>query len=124
MHKVLVVDDNRPSRELISDILRPLDVEVAQAADGVSGLRLARLHKPDLVILDLAMPLMDGFAVLRELRQDPDYAGTPVLAVTANAMPGTRAQALLAGFTDFMTKPLRSADVRRRVKECLNGARA
>jgi CheY-like chemotaxis protein len=123
MHRVLVVDDNRPSRELIADILRPLEVEVAQAADGASGLMLARLQKADLVILDLAMPEMDGFAVLRELRQDPEYAETPVLAVTANAMPGARAKALLAGFTDFMTKPLRSADVRRRVEDCLNGTR-
>ena len=121
MPKILVVDDNRPSRELISDILRFMGIEVAEAPDGVSGLRAARAMKPDLVILDLAMPGMDGFAVLQQLRADPDCAATPVLAVTANATPGSRGKALLAGFNDFITKPLRSADFRRRVEACLNG---
>jgi CheY-like chemotaxis protein len=121
MRRVLIVDDNQPSRELISDILRFMDIEVAEAPDGISGLRTARAIKPDLVILDLAMPGIDGFGVLEQLRADPDCAGMPVLAVTANATPGTRAKALLAGFTDFLTKPLRSADLRRQVEACLNG---
>ncbi len=124
MPKILVVDDNRPSRELIVDILRPLGFEVSEAPDGPSGLRAARALRPDLVLLDLTMPGMDGFAVLRELRSDPDCANIPVMAVTANAMPGERARALLAGFTDFITKPLRSADLRQRVEAFLSGSRA
>jgi CheY-like chemotaxis protein len=120
MRKVLVVDDNLPSRELIIDILRPLGLEVAEAADGITALVAARILRPDLVILDLTMPGMDGFAVLNELRHDPDFAGTPVLAVTANAMPGERAKALVAGFSDFLTKPVRSAELRRRVEALLN----
>jgi CheY-like chemotaxis protein len=123
MPKVLVVDDNRPSRELIVDILRPLSLEVAEAPDGTTALAAARDMKPDLVILDLSMPDMDGFAVLKELRRDPDYARTPFLAVTANAMPVERSKALLAGFTDFLTKPVRSAELRRRVEVLLNGSR-
>jgi CheY-like chemotaxis protein len=124
MPKVLVVDDNRPSRELIVDILRPLSLEVAEAPDGATALATARDMKPDLVILDLSMPDMDGFAVLNELRRDPDCAGTPFLAVTANAMPGERSKALLAGFSDFQTKPVRSAELRRRVEVLLNGSRS
>ena len=122
MRKVLVVDDNRPSRELIVDILRPLCLEVAQAPDGTTALAAARIMRPDLVILDLTMPEMDGFAVLNELRHDPDCARTPVLAVTANAMPGERSKALKAGFSDFLTKPVRSAELRRRVEAFLNVA--
>jgi CheY-like chemotaxis protein len=121
MRKVLVVDDNRPSRELIVDILRPLSLEVAQAPDGATGLAAARDMRPDLVILDLAMPGMDGYAVLDELRHDPEFAATPVMAVTANAMPGDRSKAMLAGFSDFLTKPVRSAELRRRVEVFLNG---
>ena len=121
MRKVLVVDDNRPSRELIVDILRPLCLEVAEAPDGTTALAAARAMRPDLVILDLTMPGMDGFAVLNELRHDPDCATTPVLAVTANAMPGERSKALEAGFSGFMTKPVRSAELRRRVEAFLNG---
>jgi CheY-like chemotaxis protein len=123
MPKVLIIDDNRPSRELAVDILRPLALEVVEAADGTTGLAAAREQKPDLVILDLSMPTMDGFAVLDELRRDPDCAGTPVLAVTANAMPGERSKALQAGFSDVLTKPVRSADFRRRVEAFLNGSR-
>jgi CheY-like chemotaxis protein len=120
MRKVLVVDDNTPSRELIVDILRPLCLEVAEAPDGTTALAAARIMRPDLVILDLTMPGMDGFAVLNELRHDPDCAGTPIMAVTANAMPGERSKALEAGFSDFLTKPVRSAELRRRVEAFLN----
>jgi CheY-like chemotaxis protein len=122
MHKVLVVDDNRLSRELIVDILRTLSLEVAEAPDGTTALAAARDMRPDLVLLDLAMPDMDGFAVLNALRRDPGCAGTPVVAVTANAMPGERSKALLAGFSDFLTKPLRSAELRQRVEAFLNGS--
>ena len=122
MRKVLVVDDNLPSRELIVDILRPLCLEVAEAPDGTTALAAARIMRPDLVILDITMPGMDGFEVLNELRHDPDFAGTPVLAVTANAMPGERAKALEAGFSDFLTKPVHIAELRRRVEAFLNVA--
>ena len=120
MRKVLVVDDNLPSRELVVDILRPLGLEVEQAPDGTTGLAAARMMRPDLVILDITMPGMDGFEVLNELRHDPDFARTPMLAVTANAMPGERSKALEAGFSDFLTKPVRSAELRRRVEAFLN----
>ena len=121
MRRVLVVDDNRPSRELIVDILRPLCLEVVEAPDGTTALAAARGMRPDLVILDLAMPDMDGYAVLNELRHDPDCAGTPVVALTAHAMSGERAKALAAGFSDFLTKPVRSAELRQRVEAFLNG---
>ena len=120
MHKVLIVDDNRLSRELIVDILRPLRLEVVEAHDGVAALAAARSIRPDLVLLDLAMPGMDGYGVLGELRRNPQNVRTPVLAVTAHAMPGERARALAAGFSDFLTKPVRSADLRRRVEALLH----
>ena len=115
------MDDNRPSRELIVDILRPLCLEVAQAQDGASGLEAARNRKPDLVILDLAMPDMDGFArTPRTAAPTGVCPRTPVLAVTANAMPGERSKALQAGFSDFLTKPVNCAELRRRVETFLN----
>jgi len=120
MRRVLVVDDNRLSRELIADILRPLRLEIVEAHDGVAALAAARRIKPDLVLLDLAMPGIDGYGVLNELRRNPENARTPVVAVTAQAMPGERARALAAGFSDFLTKPVRSADLRRRVEAFLN----
>ena len=124
MSKVLVVDDNRPSRELILDILRPLGYELKEAPDGAAALVAAHDMRPDLVILDLTMPGMDGFTVLQELRTGPDCSNVPVIAVTANAMPGERSKALQAGFTDFITKPLRSSELRRRVEGHLHGTPA
>ncbi len=122
MPKVLVVDDNQPSRELIADILRPLCFEVAEVSESPKAMAAVRAMRPDLVILDLTMPEMDGFAVLRELRRDPNCAQMPVLAVTANAMPGQQSKALRAGFTDFLTKPVNCAELRRRVEALLNGS--
>jgi len=121
MRKVLVVDDNLPSRELVIDILRPLGLELAEARDGTTALAAARDMRPDLVILDLAMPDMDGYAVLDLLRREPEFAGTPVVAVTAHAMPSERAKALAAGFSDFLTKPIRSTELRQRVEAFLHG---
>ena len=121
---VLVVDDNRPSRELVVDVLEQLEVEVAEAPDGATALSSARAIRPDLVILDITMPDMDGFAVVRELRRDPLFANLPVLALTANAMPEEPARAMQAGFSDFLTKPVRSAELRRRVEALLRGPRA
>jgi len=120
MPKVLVVDDNRPSRELILDILRPLAIEVAEAPDGTTALAAARALHPSLVILDISLPDIDGFAVLRELRRHPESARTPVLALTANVMAGEPERALAAGFTDFLAKPVRSAELRRLVETLLN----
>jgi CheY-like chemotaxis protein len=120
MRKVLIVDDNRLSRELIVDILRPLRLEVVEAPDGVAALAAARSIKPDLVLLDLAMPGIDGYGVLSDLRRSPENVRMPVVAVTAHAMPGERARALAAGFSDFLTKPVGIVDLRRRVEALLN----
>jgi two-component system cell cycle response regulator DivK len=106
MKTVLVADDKATSRELVRTILENSGYAVIEASDGIEALRNARVSKPDLIILDLHMPGLDGFGVIRELRRDGEFAATPVMALTASAMQGDRERALSAGFTSYISKPI------------------
>ena len=119
MTKVLVADDNAAGRELVRTVLERLGYEITEAADGWEALRAARELRPDLIILDLNMPRMDGFEVIRELRRHAEFAVTPVLALTASAMQGDRQQAIDAGFTNYMSKPIGPRQLRTEVERLL-----
>jgi CheY-like chemotaxis protein len=119
MIKVLVADDNPEGRELLREVLQSDDCQVFEAADGKEALDGTRLNRPDVVLLDLQMPVMDGFSVLRQLRQDPRCATLPIAAVTAYAMRGDRERALAAGFDDYITKPIHPASLRHSIERLL-----
>lgn len=104
--KILVVEDNEQNRILMRQILTYNGYEVLEAADGAAGLKMAREHMPDLILLDLQMPVMGGFAVIRELRKTPELSKLKVMAVTSFAMKGDREKALEAGFDEYVTKPI------------------
>ena len=104
--KILVVEDNEANRILMRQILKYHGYEVLEAADGAAGLAMAREHMPDLILLDLQMPVMGGFAVIRELRKTPELSTLKVIAVTSFAMKGDREKALQAGFDEYVTKPI------------------
>src|SRR5271169_4978927 len=104
--KILVVEDNEQNRILMRQILKYHGYEVLEAADGAAGLKLAREHMPDLILLDLPMPVMGGFTVIRELRNTPELNKLKVIAVTSFAMKGDREKALEAGFDEYVTKPI------------------
>jgi len=106
MKRVLVADDNPVSRELIREILENDDCEVIEAGDGREALEKVREHRPDLALLDIQMPVMDGNAVVREIRADAQLAKLPVVALTAYAMQGDREKALALGFNSYITKPI------------------
>jgi CheY-like chemotaxis protein len=109
---VLYVDDDEVNRVLMESFLqhRP-GIRLLMASDGESGLRLAREHRPDLVLLDILLPGLDGFEILQRLRADADLAGTPCVAVSASAMAGEIDSAMSAGFDHYLTKPLTFATV-------------
>lgn len=113
MRRVLVVDDNAVSRELMRAVLERACDELLEASDGREALNLIMEIKPDLVLLDIELPLMDGFSVLRSIRRDPRFARLPVFAVTANAMQGDREKALAAGFDAYITKPIDGTALRK-----------
>jgi two-component system cell cycle response regulator DivK len=119
MKRVLVADDKATSRELVRTVLERDGYTVSEAADGIEALRNAREELPDLIILDLQMPGMDGFGVLEELRKEEQFATTPVVALTASAMQGDRERALTLGFTGYVTKPIRLAVLRSEVERLL-----
>lgn len=103
---VLVVDDIASNRAVIADLLLPLGFEVAQAVDGKDGVRAALALRPDLVLMDIRMPVLDGLAAVRRLRSARDLAGLPVIAMSASVAMLDRDQTLKAGFDAFLSKPV------------------
>ncbi len=119
MHRILVVDDNPLSRELVREVLQSPAIEVLEAATGREALDTIRTCAPDLVLLDLRMPLEDGFSVIRTIRQDSLLNRLRVLAFTAHAMRGDRERALDAGFDGYITKPVQAELLRKQVAQFL-----
>jgi CheY-like chemotaxis protein len=119
MTRVLIADDKETSRELIRMVLESLGYEVREANDGLEAVRYARELPPDLIILDLQMPVLDGFGALAELRGDQTLAATPIMALTASAMQGDRERALAAGFDSYVSKPIPLAKLREEITRLL-----
>jgi CheY-like chemotaxis protein len=117
--KVLVADDKATGRELIRTVLEQCGHSVFEAGDGMEAVRKAREVLPDLIILDLHMPELDGFGAFRELRDDERFNATPIIALTASAMQGDRERALSAGFTSYLAKPIGLNVLRAEVERLL-----
>lgn len=104
--KVLIVEDNAANRLLMVDILKVHGYEVLEAKDGQEGIRLARELRPDLILLDMQMPVLDGIEAARILKSDPETRHIKILAVTSFAMKGDRERILAAGVDEYMAKPI------------------
>ena len=104
--RILVVEDNQDNMTLVADVLHSLDYEVIQAFDGEQGVRLAAAEHPDLILMDLSLPRMDGWAATRLIKANPELREIPIIAVTAHAMVGDRERALEAGCDDYVAKPI------------------
>jgi two-component system cell cycle response regulator DivK len=104
--KVLVIEDNEQNRYLVTFILEQHGYQVIQARHGREGVELARRVEPALILLDIQLPGMDGYAVARELRRNQALAGVPIVAVTSYAMPGDRERILGAGCVGYIEKPI------------------
>jgi CheY-like chemotaxis protein len=106
MTRVLVVEDNEMNRDMLSRRLRRRGFEVMIAVDGAQGLALAAAEKPDLILMDMSLPVLDGWEATRRLKATPDTAGIPVIGLTAHAMATDREKCLEAGCDDYDTKPV------------------
>ena len=104
--KILVVEDNVFNRDLIQRFLEPEGFEVVVAHDGADGLARAITEQPDLVLMDMSLPVIDGWEATRRMKAEPATARIPVIALTAHAMLGDREKALDAGCDDYDTKPI------------------
>lgn len=106
MTQILLVEDNEMNRDMLSRRLIRCGYEVLLAVDGAEGIAMAQTHIPDLILMDMSLPILDGWEATRALRANPATQSIPVIALTAHAMEGERSKALAAGCDDFDTKPV------------------
>jgi len=104
--RILLIEDNEKNRYLVSFLLNSCGYEVVEAVDGRSGIDIAAKVNPDLILLDIQLPGMDGYSVARELRQLADLAHVPIVAVTSYAMTGDRERILAVGCSGYIEKPI------------------
>jgi CheY-like chemotaxis protein len=118
--KVLLIEDNEQNRYLMNFLLDKHGYLVIEAFDGPQGVKLAAEELPRLILLDIQLPTMDGYAVARELRKNPALENTPIIAVTSYAMAGDKDKALAAGCTGYIEKPIKPATFMAQIEQYLD----
>ena len=106
MAKILLVEDNEMNRDMLSRRLKKKGYEVLIAVDGAEGVSMGISEKPDLILMDMSLPIMDGWTATGELKANPDTKSIPIIALTAHAMSGDKEKAMAAGCDDYDTKPI------------------
>lgn len=104
--KILIVEDNENNRRLVRDVLVYYGYEIIEAANGEEGITMAKEHQPDLIFMDIQMPVMNGYEATRILKNDPDTKHIKIIAVTSFAMLGDKGKILEAGADDYIAKPI------------------
>ena len=122
MPKILVVEDNEENRDSLRRRLERRGFQVVLAEDGQKGIDCAATEKPDLILMDMNMPVLDGWEATRRIKANPELAGTPVIALTAHAMNGDRERAIEAGCTDYHTKPIEFPKLLAQLESILGGS--
>ena len=117
---ILVVEDNEKNRKLVRDVLTFKGYRLAEAETGEEGVRLARELHPDLVLMDIQLPGINGITALGQIREDPGIRHTPVIAVTASAMTHDRQKIMAAGFDGYQSKPINVKEFLAAVREMLD----
>jgi two-component system cell cycle response regulator DivK len=119
--RILVVDDNNDSRELVVKVLKNKGYEMIEAIDGEDALEKAVSEKPDLILLDISIPKLNGYEVTKRLKSLEEVRDIPVVALTAHAMKGDRAKALEAGCEGYISKPINVRELPAQVKSYMRG---
>ena len=118
---VLLVEDNEDNRIIYSTVLRHVGYTVVEAMDGRQAIALARSERPDLILMDISIPELDGWEATRILRADPDTQSIPIIALTAHALSDDRERAAKVGFTAYLAKPIEPRAVAAEVKRWIGG---
>ncbi|MBA3386005.1 MAG: response regulator [Verrucomicrobiota bacterium] len=121
MAKILLVEDNEMNRDMLSRRLRRRGYNVVLAVDGPSGVKMAQTEAPDLVLMDMSLPVVDGWEATRRLKTEAATKHIPVIALTAHAMSGDREKALEAGCDDYDTKPVELPRLLEKIEALLTG---
>ena len=119
MPKILLVEDNEMNRDMLSRRLEKRGYTLVVAVDGAGGVAMARSEHPDLILMDMSLPVIDGWEATQQVKADPATAGIPIIALTAHAMESDRQKALAAGCDDFDTKPVELARLLLKIEELL-----
>jgi CheY-like chemotaxis protein len=117
--RILIVEDNADNLVLMTDVLQTLKYRLFTARDGEQGVQLAISEKPDLILMDLQLPLVDGWTATRRIKAIPELRHIPIIAVSAHAMPGDKERALEAGCDDYIPKPIKIAELRAKMLQYL-----
>lgn len=121
--KILVVEDNNKNRRLLVDILKYYGYEVIEAINGGEAIKFAREQKPDLILMDMQMPIMDGFTAIKILKSAPETKGIKIISITSFAMVGDKERILKAGADDYIAKPINTRQLPEVVKRILEEGR-
>ena len=121
MAKILLVEDNEMNRDMLSRRLTKRGYEIVIACDGAEGVEKARAERPDLILMDMSLPVMHGWDATTTLKKDPETQAIPIIALTAHAMSGDREKALEAGCNDFDTKPVELPRLLEKMSKLLGG---
>lgn len=122
MHKILLVEDNEMNRDMLARRLKRKGYDVVIAVDGQQGVDMARAEKPDLVLMDMSLPVLNGWDATRAIKADGATKAIPVIALTAHAMAGDRESAMAAGCDDYDTKPVELERLLAKITAFLPGA--
>ncbi len=120
MAKILLIEDNEMNRDMLARRLERKGYQVVIAADGQQGVMLARSEKPDVILMDMSLPVLDGWEATRLIKADPETKAIPVIALTAHAMTGDREQAFAVGCDDYDIKPVDLPRLVGKIEACLN----
>lgn len=121
MAMILIVEDNEMNRDMLSRRLKRRGYDVEIAVDGQAGVEAVARLRPDLVLMDMSLPVIDGWEATRRIKADPETAATPVIALTAHAMAGDREKAMEAGCDDYDTKPIDLPGLLEKITQLLGG---
>ncbi len=121
MTKILLVEDNEMNRDMLSRRLARRGYEVVIAIDGQQGIEMARSETPDLILMDMSLPVVDGWEATRQLKSAPETQSIPVIALTAHAMAGDREKAVEAGCNDYDIKPIELPRLLEKIEALLGG---
>lgn len=118
--RILMVEDTEDNRQLLRDLITSVGYDLIEAADGAAGVAMAAEQKPDLILMDIQLPIMDGYEATRRIKADPSLRHIPIIAVTSYALSGDEAKARSAGCDAYIAKPFSPRQLLTQVRELLN----
>jgi two-component system cell cycle response regulator DivK len=118
--RILMIEDTEDNRQIVRDLLATTDYELIEAVDGAAGVAAAANEQPDLILMDIQLPIMDGYEATRRIKADPALRHIPIIAVTSYAMSGDEAKAIAAGCDGYFAKPFSPRRLLEKVREFLS----